>query len=109
MRARWKRKRKNDNVVARAVFCLGKNFPKQIQDAQRILIVSKCAGAVRAKARERQATSTGGNTPQLMENFPQAEKSASRDELGAMAGVSGKTFEHGEVVVILPQGKPTKR
>jgi ParB family chromosome partitioning protein len=34
-----------------------------------------------------------------MENFPQADKGASRDELGAMAGVSGKTYEHAVTVI----------
>ena len=44
---------------------------------------------MKAKAKERQATSTGGANPQLKEKFPGAGTQA-RDELGAMAGVSGK-------------------
>lgn len=72
---------------------------RNLNDFQRIEITHKCEGAVRAKARERQSTSTGGSTPQLMENFPQADRGASRDELGAMAGVSGKTYDHAVTVM----------
>lgn len=49
----------------------------------------------REEARKRQATSTGGANPQLMENFPEAEHGTSRDQLGVMAGVSGKTYAKG--------------
>lgn len=72
---------------------------RNLNDFQRIEITHKCENAVKAKAKERQATSTGGTAPQLMENFPQADKGASRDELGAMAGVSGKTYEHAVTVI----------
>lgn len=72
---------------------------RNLNDFQRIEITHKCEDAVKAKAKERQATSTGGTAPQLMENFPQADKGASRDELGKMAGVSGKTYEHAVTVM----------
>ena len=72
---------------------------RNLNDFQRIEITHKCEDAVKAKARERQATSTGGTAPQLMEKFPQADKGASRDELGAMAGVSGKTYKHAVTVM----------
>lgn len=67
---------------------------RNLNDFQRIEITHKCEDAVKAKAKERQATSTGGSEPQLKEKFPEAEKKQARDELGAMAGVSGKTYEH---------------
>lgn len=67
---------------------------RNLNDFQRSEIVHKCENAVKAKAKERQRTSTGGVSPQLMEKFPEAEKSTSRDELGKMAGTSGKTYEH---------------
>ena len=72
---------------------------RNLNDFQRVEITHKCEDAVKAKAKERQATSTGGTAPQLMENFPQADKGASRDELGKMAGVSGKTYEHAVIVM----------
>lgn len=72
---------------------------RNLNDFQRIEVTHKCEDAVKAKAKERQATSTGGANPQLMENFPEAENNTSRDELGAMAGVSGKTYEHGVAVL----------
>jgi ParB family chromosome partitioning protein len=52
-----------------------------------------------AEAKERQATSTGGSNPQLVEIFPQAENTKTRDELGEMAGMSGRTFEKYEKVI----------
>lgn len=72
---------------------------RNLNTIQYIDIVSKCAESIQKKARERQATSTGGKNPQLMEIFPEAENKTSRDELGAMAGVSGKTYEHGVAVL----------
>lgn len=67
---------------------------RNLQPIQRIDIVRKCKDAVKAKAKERQGTRT--DIDNIVENFPQSK---ARDELGAMAGVSGKTFEHGEVVL----------
>ena len=37
---------------------------------------------IAAKAKDRQATSTGGNNPQLKEILPEAVKQQTRDELG---------------------------
>lgn len=52
-----------------------------------------------AEAKKRQATSTGGPTPQLVERLPQAdERRKARDEAGAVAGVSGRTV--GKVAAI---------
>lgn len=72
---------------------------RNLNDFQRIEIVRKCEGAIKEQAKERQATSTGGANPQLKEKFPEAEKTQARDQLGAMAGVSGKTYEHATEVM----------
>lgn len=72
---------------------------RNLNDFQRSEIVHKCENVVKVKAKERQRTSTGGTSPQLMEKFPEAEKSTSRDELGKMAGTSGKTYEHAVTVL----------
>ena len=72
---------------------------RNLTDFQRVEIVRKCEEAIKAQARERQATSTGGSKPQLKEKLPEAEKKQSRDELGKMAGVSGKTYEHAAEVI----------
>ena len=45
------------------------------------------------KAKKRQATSTGGTTPQLVENLPQAGNGKVRDKMGAMIGVSGRQYD----------------
>lgn len=71
---------------------------RNLNEAQRINIVRKCAPAVKAKAKERQATSTGGSEPQLVVKLPEAAQIRSRDELGKLAGVSGSTYERGEKV-----------
>lgn len=66
---------------------------RNLCDLQRIAITHKCEDAVKAKAAERM--NAGVANPK--EKFP--EGSQSRDELGAMAGVSGKTYEHGVKVL----------
>ena len=67
---------------------------RNLSDLQRIFITHKCEDAVKAKAKERQeATQFGGGG-----NFSTTD-GKSRDELGAMAGVSGKTYEHGVKVL----------
>ena len=67
---------------------------RNLNDFQRVEIVRKCEDAVKAKAKERQRGGQGGIL--LVEKLPQAknEEDKSRDTLGAMAGVSGKTYEH---------------
>ena len=67
---------------------------RNASDLLKIQLVRRFEDIVRAEAKERQRTSTGGVNPQLVENFPQAVTRA-RDELGKMAGVSGKHYEHG--------------
>ena len=72
---------------------------RNLNDFVRVEMAYKCEDAVKAKAKERQSTSTGGAEPQLRENFPEAEKGRSKDVLGTMAGVSGKTYDHGVTVL----------
>lgn len=67
---------------------------RNLNDFQRIEITHKCEDAVRAKAKERQSKYYGNQYDGLMEKFPEVQTSTARDELGAMAGVSGKTYEH---------------
>ena len=72
---------------------------RNLNDLQRVELVRKCENAVKAQARERQLAGLVQNDSPVVENFPQREDAEqtgqkSRDELGAMAGVSGKTYEH---------------
>ena len=60
---------------------------RNLTDIQRIEIVRKCEEAIKEQAKSRMLA--GKSDPK--ENFPQGQ---SRDELGAMAQVSGKTYEH---------------
>lgn len=74
---------------------------RNLTDFQRIEIVRKCEDAVKAKARERQLSGLIQNIAAVREKFPERDKSEkqSRDELGKMAGVSGKTYEHATEVI----------
>lgn len=72
---------------------------RNLNDFQRIEITHKCEDAVRAKAEERLHLSEGRGKKGV-EKFPQVfEPQKARDELGKMAGVSGKTYEHAVTVM----------
>ena len=64
-------------------------------------------------AKKRQATSTGGSKPKLKAacgKLPQAaDTPKSRDKLGKIAGVSGKTYERAKAVVDAAISDPAKR
>ena len=73
---------------------------RNLNDLQRIAIIHKCEDAVKAKAKERQLSSLKQNEDTVREKFPErAETGRANDELGKMAGVSGKTHEHGVKVL----------
>lgn len=72
---------------------------RNLNDFQRIEITHKCEDAVKAKAAERLSPGTNQYTERSKENFPATSKGQARDELGAMAGVSGKTYEHAVAVI----------
>ena len=69
---------------------------RNLNDFQRVELVRKCEDAVKAQARLRQGTRTDLET-NIVEKFPPSSKA--RDELGAMAGVSGKTYDHAVTVL----------
>lgn len=62
---------------------------RNLNDFQRVEMVKKCEGAVKAQAEERQKGTRFGGGGKIATTV---EKS--RDTLGALAGVSGKTYEH---------------
>lgn len=62
---------------------------------QSIEATHKIEGQIRAEAKERQRTSTGGANPQLVPNLAEAEKGTSRDKLADMAGVGHTTYQKG--------------
>ena len=68
---------------------------RNLNDFQRIEITYKCEDAVKAKAKERQLRKPADF---VKEKFPEQNTQA-RDELGALAGVSGKTYEHAKTVI----------
>lgn len=60
----------------------------------KVEVTHKCEDAVRAKAKERQGRRNDLQTSG--QNYPEVERQVNRasDELGGLAGVSGKTYEH---------------
>ncbi len=68
---------------------------RNLNDFQRSEIVHKCENAVKAKAKERQIR----KPVSVMEKFPEQKEFVARDELGKMAGTSGKTYEHAVTVL----------
>lgn len=71
---------------------------RNLSDLQRVFITHKCEDAVKAKAKERQGERNDLKTSE--KNFTEVkEVKRANDELGAMAGVSGKTYEHGVKVL----------
>ena len=72
---------------------------RNLNDFQRIEMVRKCEDAVKAQAKERQGARIDIHKKSLDAKQPQFDARQSRDELGAMAGVSGSTYEHATVVL----------
>lgn len=75
---------------------------RNLTDFQRIEMVRRFEHVVKAQAKERQAVYYGNQySSRLQEKFPevQNEGKQSRDELGEMAKVSGKTYEHAAAVL----------
>lgn len=72
---------------------------RNLEPIDKIPLTEKRRAILERQARERQATSTGGTSPQLKENFPEADTGQTRDKLGAMIGVSGKTYNRLKNVV----------
>ena len=67
---------------------------RNLEAYQRAEIMLKYAPILRKAAARRQATSTGGNDPQLRPNLAQAEKKGrSRESLAKLAGVSHGTLD----------------
>lgn len=73
--------------------------------AERIRLAEKSRPAIEKAARERQATSTGGVNPQLVQNFVQAESSSdvmqrkTDSKLAEIAGVNRETYRQGKRVL----------
>ena len=73
---------------------------RNLNDFQRVEIVRKCESAVKAQAEKRMTQGVNQYTKSPVVNLPQGSiPMKSRDTLGAMAGVSGKTYEHAVTVI----------
>ena len=66
---------------------------------QKAELVLRLKPIVQEKAKERQATSTGGSTPQLLQKSAKAEDPIhTREELAKLAGVSRDTIRKVELI-----------
>ncbi len=72
---------------------------RHLDQSQKAMIGRKLKAPLHDEAKKRQATSTGGTTPQLVENLPQAEKGKARDQAAALVGVSGRLIDMADKVV----------
>ena len=70
---------------------------RNLNDFVRVEMAYKCEDAVKAKTAERISPGINQYTNRSVEKFPPTSKA--RDELGTMAGVSGKTYDHGVTVL----------
>ena len=68
---------------------------RNLNDFQRIELVHKCEEAVKAQAKARQGTRSDISTSG--QNFPEVKRAT--EELGKLAGVSRKTYEHATTVL----------
>ena len=71
---------------------------RNLNDFQRVEIVRKCENAVRAKAEQRMLSTLKQNQYIAVINLSERGE-RSRDTLGAMAKVSGSTYEHATAII----------
>lgn len=74
------------------VLALPHSRRRNASEFDRVAVGLKAKPALEARAKARQATSTGGESPQLKEKFPEGAGQV-RDEIGAKAGDSGSTVD----------------
>ena len=74
---------------------------RNLNDFQRVEMVRKCEGAVKAQAEKRKSPGTNQYTERSREKLPATTilKGRATDELGTLAGVSRKTYEHATAVL----------
>jgi ParB-like chromosome segregation protein Spo0J len=71
---------------------------RHLTPSQRAVLALELLPALEAEARTRQATSTGGKKPQLMEKIPQAEKGAARAKAAELVGVNERYISQAKKV-----------
>lgn len=71
---------------------------RNLHPLQRVEIAHKCEYAVKARAKKASLSNLKQNVSDVVK-LPPREISKAREELGAMAGVSGRTYEHAVEVI----------
>lgn len=76
---------------------------KDFTPSEAVAIGEACREELERQARERQATL---NRPDACGNFPQAVKGKTRDQVGKIVGMSGRTYEKAKAVVEAAKTQP---
>lgn len=71
---------------------------KKVRQSQRSELALRLKPKLTQEAKERMVTSTGGSNPQPKDNLPKPVKQV-REQLGEIAGVSGKTIDRVETIL----------
>jgi hypothetical protein len=80
-----------DTQVSALTWVISQNMVRRdLTASQRAAIALEVEKLLAAEAKERQSTSTGGESPQLVEKLPLAEKGKARDKAGELLKVSGR-------------------
>jgi len=71
---------------------------RNLPSVARVKLALKLKDVIQERAKKNQATSTGGNKPQLVQELGKAEPIKTNKELGKIAGVSDETIRKYEVI-----------
>lgn len=83
------------------VYIIEKQFGRRnLLPFQRSELALKMKNVIQAKAKEKQATSTGGINPQLLQISEKAEPIHTDEELSKLAGVSRDTIRKAEKIIV---------
>ena len=81
------------------IWIIEKQFGRRnLSNFQRAELALLYEPMIAAKARERQATSTGGSNPQLRENSHEAENGRTDETIAKIAGISSNTIRRAKVI-----------
>ena len=72
---------------------------RHLSESQRAMVGARVLPMFEERAKERQATSTGGSDPQLVANLPQAAPAKARDQAAALVNVSPRSVQSAAKVI----------